>query len=69
MTIERFPIINSFVSMSLELIPLHQEHVPELARICHEAFSALHDRHAIGRDIPDIETGRLIISHVATRPD
>jgi len=69
MSIERFPIINSFVSMSLELIPLHQEHVPELARICHEAFSALHDRYAIGRDIPDIETGMLIISHVANRPD
>lgn len=55
--------------MALELIPLHQDHVPELARICHEAFSTLQDRHAIQRDIPDVDTGMLIISHIAARAD
>ncbi len=55
--------------MSLELIPLQQDHVPELARICHKAFSTLQDRHAVQRDIPDLDTGMLIISHIASRPD
>jgi len=43
--------------------------VPELARICHEAFSNLHDRHAIERDVPDIETGMQMIGHIAARSD
>lgn len=55
--------------MSLQLIPLQTHHIPELARICHQAFSTLHDRHHIPRDIPDIETGMMIISHIASRPD
>lgn len=55
--------------MSLQLIPLHQNHLPQLARICYEAFSELQVRHAVPCDIPDLETGMLIISHVASRPD
>lgn len=55
--------------MTLKLIALHQDHVPELARICHAAFANLHDRHAIQRDIPDLDTGMQIISHIAARPD
>lgn len=55
--------------MSLELIPPHPDRIPELARICHDAFADLHDRHAFERGIPDIETAIGIISMVATRPD
>uniref|UniRef100_B8HP11 GCN5-related N-acetyltransferase n=1 Tax=Cyanothece sp. (strain PCC 7425 / ATCC 29141) TaxID=395961 RepID=B8HP11_CYAP4 len=55
--------------MALELIPLDQHHVPELGRICHEAFSALQERHGVARDIPDLDTGLRIISHVAARSD
>lgn len=55
--------------MSLELIPLQSDHVPELARICHEAFSHFHDRYNMPRDVPDLETGLMIISHIASRPD
>jgi GNAT superfamily N-acetyltransferase len=55
--------------MTLELIPLNQNHIPDLALICHEAFSHLHDRHRFPRDIPDLDTGMMIISHVASRPD
>ena len=67
--IKLYLIINDSIVMSFELIPLHQNHIPDLARICHEAFSHLHDRHHIPRDIPDLETGMMIISHVASRPD
>ncbi len=55
--------------MPLELIPLHQHHIPEVARICHEAFSELQDRHAVQRDVPDLDTGMLIISHLASHPE
>ena len=55
--------------MSLKLIPFHQNHVPELARICHEAFSTLQDRHGVQRDIPNLETGMLLMSHIAARSD
>jgi GNAT superfamily N-acetyltransferase len=55
--------------MSIELIPIHQDLIPELAQICYEAFSDLHDRHAVHGDIPDIDTGMQIISHVTAHPD
>jgi hypothetical protein len=37
--------------MALELIPLKPQHLPEVARICHDAFASLHDRHAVPKDI------------------
>ena len=55
--------------MALELVPLQPRHVPELARICHDAFGSLQDRHAVHRDIPDIATAEMILTHVAERPD
>lgn len=54
---------------ALTLTPVEQDHIPTLARICHEAFSALHDRHNIPRDVPDVETGTIIVGMTATRPD
>ncbi|MFY8147854.1 MAG: GNAT family N-acetyltransferase [Prochlorococcaceae cyanobacterium] len=55
--------------MSIELIPLQSQHVPELARICHDAFASLHDRHGLPRDIADLRTAEMILSHVAGRFD
>ncbi len=55
--------------MALELIPLQPQHVPELARICHDAFAALQDRHGVPRDIPDVATAEMILSHIAGRSD
>jgi GNAT superfamily N-acetyltransferase len=55
--------------MALELIPATEEHIPVLSRICHEAFSALHDRCGVDRDIPDANVGEMIISQVVKRPD
>ncbi|HKW30400.1 MAG TPA: GNAT family N-acetyltransferase [Verrucomicrobiae bacterium] len=46
---------------NLELIPPEPQHIPELARICFEAFKGIHDRHAFPRDIPNIELATHII--------
>lgn len=54
--------------MSIELMPIDRDVIPELARICYEAFSSLHARHAVHCDIPDIDTGMQIISHVTAHP-
>ena len=54
---------------SIELVPIHQDLIPELARICYEAFWDLHTRHAVYCDIPDMNTGMQIISHVTAHPD
>jgi predicted N-acetyltransferase YhbS len=55
--------------MALELVPATEEQIPRLAQICHEAFSALHDRCGVERDIPDAEVGGMIISQTVKRPD
>lgn len=55
--------------MALELVPATEDHIPRLAQICHEAFSALHDRCGVARDIPDAEIGGMIISQTVKRPD
>jgi GNAT superfamily N-acetyltransferase len=45
----------------IEIIRPEPQHVPELARICFEAFKSIHDRHAFPLDIPNIELARHII--------
>ena len=55
--------------MALELVPATEEEIPTLSRICHEAFSELHDRFGIERDIADAAVGEMIISQVVKRPD
>lgn len=49
------------VPMSLSFITPGPEHVPQLARICHEAFCSLHDRHGVPRDFlsPEMTHGLL----------
>lgn len=59
----------SIHGMALQLVPATEEEIPRLAQICHEAFSSLHDRFGIERDIPDEEVGGMIISQVVKRPD
>jgi GNAT superfamily N-acetyltransferase len=55
--------------MSLELVPATADAIPRLSAICHEAFSALHDRFGIERDIPSSEVGEMIIGQTVRRPD
>lgn len=54
---------------TLELVSPQPEHIPELSRICYEAFFNVQNRHATHIDIPDVETGQMIISHIANRSD
>lgn len=55
--------------MALELVPVAAEEIPRLSVICHEAFSALHDRCGVERDIPSPEVGEMILSQTVKRPD
>lgn len=55
--------------MPIELVPAEPGHLADLARICHLAFDTLHTRHAVHRDVPTDEVGRLIIGGVLHRPD
>lgn len=55
--------------MHLQLIPAKPDHIPLLGDICHRAFSALHDRFGVERDVPDAAVGAMIISQTVTRPD
>jgi GNAT superfamily N-acetyltransferase len=55
--------------MALELVPATADFIPRLSVICHEAFSALHDRCGIERDIPSPEVGEMIIGQTVQRPD
>jgi GNAT superfamily N-acetyltransferase len=55
--------------MPIEVIPVKAEHVPELGRICYEAFGALHDRHAIPRDFDSVDVACMVVGMMASRPD
>ena len=55
--------------MHLELIPASPEHIPLLGDICHRAFSSLHDRFGVERDVPDAGIGEMILSQTIGRPD
>lgn len=59
----------SFLHMNLELVPATKEHIALLGDICHRAFSSLHDRFGIERDIPDTQIGEMIISQTVLRDD
>jgi len=45
------------------------EHIPELGRICYEAFKELQDRHRFHRDLPSAQAGRQVIGLLISRPE
>ena len=55
--------------MQLKLVPATDDQIPLLGDICHRAFSALHDRFGVDRDVPDPEVGQMILSQTVKRPD
>lgn len=55
--------------LNVELIQPEPQHVPELARICFEAFKGIHDRHAFPRDIPTVEIANMIIGMLVSSKD
>ena len=54
---------------NIELIRPEPQSVPELARICFEAFKGIHQRHGFPLDIPNLEIARHIIGMLASRKD
>ena len=54
---------------NLELIRPEPQHIPELARICFEAFQVIHARHAFPPDIPSVERATCIMEMLVTRED
>lgn len=55
--------------MSLEIVSFRREHLPELGRICFEAFGALHDRHNVPRDFASAEFAGMVLTMLTARPD
>src|SRR5690242_34309 len=54
---------------NLELIRPEPQHIPELARICFEAFKAIHEQHAFPPDIPSVELATHIMEMLVMRSD
>lgn len=55
--------------MSIEIVPVVPQHVPELASICYEAFGRLQDRHGVERDFDSVHTAEMVVGLFAGRPD
>lgn len=54
---------------SFRLIPVEPDHLPELGRICYDAFSTLQRRHNAPVDFESADEGRMVINLLANRPD
>jgi len=54
---------------NIELTEPTPQDIPELARICFEAFASFHDHHKFPRDIPSLEVATHIIESLVSRPD
>lgn len=52
----------------IELIQPERQHVPELGRICFEAFRSIHDRHGFARDFPDVEAAVKVVGLMSDSP-
>lgn len=55
--------------MSISIIRVEPGHVPELGRICFEAFGTLQDRHGVQRDFDTVETATMVVAMFAARAD
>ena len=53
----------------VQLVRAEPQHIPELGRICYEAFKDVADRHGFPPDVPSVQAGRMIISLLVARKD
>ena len=53
----------------MELVRPTAEHVPELGRICFEAFKDISERHGFESDFASVEFGRMVIGMVVQSED
>lgn len=55
--------------MSIELVRPNPGHATELGRICHDAFAAFHDRHAMPRDFALPQAAVELLGWMLASPD
>jgi predicted N-acetyltransferase YhbS len=55
--------------MGLELVPARMEHVPEIGRICYEAFKDISDKHHFRSDFHSTAFARQIMAMLIQRED
>jgi len=55
--------------MSIDLRPVRPEDVPELGRICYEAFQDISDRHGFASDFATVEFAQLVVGMLVQRED
>ena len=53
----------------VQLVPAEPQHVPELGRICYEAFKDVADRHGFKPDFPSVQAARTVIATLVDRKD
>jgi ribosomal protein S18 acetylase RimI-like enzyme len=53
----------------VQLVPAEGQHVPELGRICYEAFKDIADRHGFTPDFPSVQYARRVIGMLVERKD
>lgn len=51
------------------IVPAREEHGPDLARICFEAFGRLQDRHGVARDFVSVDVAYMMVGMMLSRPD
>jgi len=54
--------------MPLDIQPISPADAKSLARICFDAFGALHERHSTPRDFDSLEVAELVIGMMASNP-
>ena len=52
----------------IELIRTEAHHVPELGRICFEAFKGISEAHGFPLDLPSVETAQAVIGWMVGNP-
>lgn len=55
--------------MTITIRPVKSEDIPELGRICFEAFGGLQTKHGVERDFDSVETARMVVGWFASSPD
>lgn len=54
--------------MSIEIVPVSDHHLPDLGRICFQAFCRLHDHHRVPRDFEEPDVAAMVVGHMAATP-
>jgi len=59
----------STLPAGVQLVPVEAQHIPELGRICYEAFKDIADRHGFAPDFPSVQVARKVIGMMVERED